>query len=115
MIVPYCHDLTGNPGAEYRVFTDGPPGAQVCTIQFKNLTEKTTVPAMQYSNINFQIKLYETTNVIEFIYGPFTASANATAFKTAVRAQGNIQRPRRTRKHYQGLYPDLGSCIDPER
>ena len=84
IISVFNHDLdSGATAAEFRVETSGTVGSRVCTIQFKNLKDKTTVPAIQYSNIEFQIKLYEGTNVIEFVYGTWTASANASAFKTA--------------------------------
>lgn len=84
IISVFNHDLEAGSGTpEFRVETSGTPGSRVCTIQFKNLKDKTTTPAVQYSNIEFQIKLYEGTNVIEFVYGTWTASANAAAFKTA--------------------------------
>ncbi len=82
-ISAFNHDLIGAVGAEYRSQTTGTVGTRVCTIQFKNVTEKTTTPAVQYANMNFQIKLFEGTDIIQIIYGGFTASVNASAFKTA--------------------------------
>ncbi len=82
IISPFNHDLIGATGAEYRVATTGTVGSRVCTIQFKNVTEKNTSILVQYSFINFQIKLYEGTNIIDFVWGTFTASANATAFRS---------------------------------
>jgi hypothetical protein len=70
---------TGTP--EYRVYTSGSTGFRVCTIQFKNVADKPS-PA-QFNNINFQIKLYEETGAIEFVYGPWYASANTEAAITA--------------------------------
>jgi hypothetical protein len=84
MVAAFCHDLTGSTGAEFRFHTTGSVGSRVCTIQFKNLTENTTNPAVQYSSINFQIRLYETSNIIEVVYGTFTSTTNASAFKSAV-------------------------------
>jgi hypothetical protein len=83
LIVAFNHDLIGAIGAEYRSQTTGTVGTRVCTIQFKNVTEKTSTPAVQYANMNFQIKLFEGTDIIQIIYGGFTASVNASAFKTA--------------------------------
>jgi len=84
IISVFNHDLiAGTSAAEYRVFTSGTAPARVCTIQFKNLREKTTLPLQQFNNISFQIKLYETSNRIEMIYGNWQASANASEFKTA--------------------------------
>jgi len=78
VIAPFNMDLfagTGTP--EYRVATTGTSPNRVCTIQFENLRDY--VSPRQYDNINFQIKLYEQTRNIEFVYGSFAASANATA------------------------------------
>ncbi|HEX8425355.1 T9SS type A sorting domain-containing protein [Hymenobacter sp.] len=66
---------------EYRVTTTGTPGSQVCTIQFKNVRDKATVFSNgtvdpQFATMQFQIKLYEGTNTIEFVYGTWTATAN---------------------------------------
>lgn len=83
ILAVFNHDLEGSAnGAEIRVETSGASGNQVCTIQWKNFKDKTTTPVVQFDNLSFQIKLYEGSNVIEYIYGPFTASANASNFKT---------------------------------
>jgi PKD domain/Secretion system C-terminal sorting domain/CARDB len=84
LIVPFNHDLTSGTGTpEYRVYTEGTAPDRVCTIQFKNVRDKTTSPAQQYDNMQFQIKLYETSNDIEFVYGDWTPSANLSAYKSA--------------------------------
>lgn len=83
MIAPFQLDLIGATGCEYRVSTTGSAGSRVCTIQWKNVTENTSAVPTQYSNFSFQVKLYEGSNVIEFIYGPATASTNTSAFKSA--------------------------------
>jgi hypothetical protein len=76
-------DLLGNAGAEYRVFTSGTAPNRVCTIQYKDIAEKTATILPHYNVMNFQIKLFETTNVIEFVYGSFTAAATNANFRTA--------------------------------
>ncbi|HNW88499.1 MAG TPA: M6 family metalloprotease domain-containing protein [Bacteroidales bacterium] len=84
IISAFNHDLmSGTSAPEYRVYTSGTAPSRVCTIQFKNLREKTTTPLQQYDNISFQIKLFETTNQVEIIYGSWQASANASDFKTS--------------------------------
>ncbi len=84
LIAPFNHDLmAGTATPEYRVFTSGSLPNRVCTIQFKNVRDKTTDPLQQYDNIEFQIKLYETTNIIEFIYGNWIPSVNVSAYKSA--------------------------------
>ncbi|MDZ4667995.1 MAG: T9SS type A sorting domain-containing protein [bacterium] len=67
----------GSNNAEYRYFTTGSPGTQVCTIQWKNVKDKlqATVGGL-WDTINFQIKLYEGTNVIEYRYGKWTSTVN---------------------------------------
>ena len=75
MLYPYNHDLTGTGATEYRVYTAGTPGSRVCTIQYKDVADK--LAPTQYASMNFQVKLYEGSNLIEFVYGPWTASANA--------------------------------------
>lgn len=81
LIVPFGEDLVGATGAEYRVATTGAAGSRVCTIQYKNVRdygEGGDPTQSQYSSANFQIKLYEGSNNIEFVYGTFTASLNPT-------------------------------------
>ena len=79
LIMPFNMDLvSGTSAAEYRVITTGTAPNRVCTIQWKNVSDKTgagtdTAPT-QYSNFSFQAKLYETTNNIEFVYGATTPS-----------------------------------------
>ncbi len=79
-IAAFNYDLDQASAAEYRVFTSGVAGTRICTIQFENLKEFSS--SAQYSNINFQIKLYETSNNIELVYGGFTASAQAPSPKS---------------------------------
>ena len=82
-IAAFNMDLQGTGSTEYRVFTSGSAPNRVCTIEWKNVQEKTTTPALQFSSINFQIKLYESTNVIEIVFANFVATVNTDAFKTA--------------------------------
>ncbi len=82
IIYPYNHDLKSGTGTpEYRVYTSGSTGARICTIQYKNVADKTS--PQQFNNINFQIKLYEETGAIEFVYGNWYASANTDAAITS--------------------------------
>lgn len=74
IIAPFNIDLTaGNAGTEYRVTTTGNAGSRICTIQWKNVKDKANVGATQYTNISFQVRLYEGTGVVELVYGPSTA------------------------------------------
>jgi endo-1,4-beta-xylanase len=88
LIYPYNHDLMAGSGTpELRVYTNGTVGSRVCTIQFKNLADK--LAPIQYTNMEFQIKLYEATNMVEFVYGTWTASINTpTSITAAVGIKG---------------------------
>ncbi|RTQ47225.1 T9SS type A sorting domain-containing protein [Hymenobacter gummosus] len=78
LLAPFNFDLeagTAAGGAEYRVATTGTAPNRVCTIQWKNVRDKaSTSAAAQFDSFNFQLKLYETTNNIEFVYGPTVAA-----------------------------------------
>jgi M6 family metalloprotease-like protein len=94
IIAPFNHDLVaGSGGAEYRMDISGTAPNRVVTIQFKNVSDNSALAATQYSSMNFQIKLYETTRVIDFVFGNWTSSANASAYKTSLsglRGLGNL-------------------------
>ncbi|MFD2719705.1 beta strand repeat-containing protein [Hymenobacter monticola] len=79
LIMPFNQDLgPGSAGnTEYRVATTGAAPNRVCTIQWKNVSDKSgTTTLSQYANFSFQVKLYETSNRVEFVYNTATASAN---------------------------------------
>ena len=75
IIAPLNVDLKAGAtsGTEYRVTTTGTAGARVCTIQWKNVQDKANVRPTQYTNMSFQVRLYEGTNVIELVYDAATA------------------------------------------
>jgi hypothetical protein len=84
LIMPFNFNLIQGTGgtAEYRVATSGTTGNQVCTIQWKNVSDApdTNGGATQYANFSFQVKLYENGN-IEFVYGTATPSTNASGVR----------------------------------
>lgn len=94
IIAPFNYDLTpGAGGAEYRIDISGVAPSRVVTIQFKNVRDNDAVLPNQYSSMNFQIKLYESSNVIEFVYGTWTPSANTSDYRHALvglRGLGNF-------------------------
>jgi hypothetical protein len=78
LVLPFNQDLGPGSagGTEYRVLTTGTAPNRVCTIQWKNVADKPrTTFGTQYANFSFQAKLYETSNQIDFVYGPATAGA----------------------------------------
>jgi hypothetical protein len=75
LLMPFNFDLeAGTSAAEYRVTTTGTAPNRVCTIQWKNVHDKADANPAQYANFTFQVKLYQTTNVIEFVYAAPTAA-----------------------------------------
>ncbi|UOQ75856.1 hypothetical protein MUN84_14590 [Hymenobacter sp. 5516J-16] len=85
LILPFNLDLEGSATTEYRVFTTGTAPNRICTIQWKDVSDKALGSVTkQYATANFQVKLYETLNRVDFVYGTFTANPNATdALRTA--------------------------------
>lgn len=83
MLAPFQLDLIGTASVDFRYATTGSVGSRVCTIQWKNVTENSTTPAVQFLNFSFQCKLYEGTNLIDFVYGTATPSTNASVYKAA--------------------------------
>jgi hypothetical protein len=83
ILAPFNIDLDSSQGAEYRVATIGVQPNRVCVIQFKGLKDIALLSnsqfSNQFSNINFQIRLYETINRVEFVYGSFVPTANTSA------------------------------------
>ena len=80
LLLPLNQDLGPGSagGTEYRVLTTGAAPNRVCTIQWKNVSDKPrTTFGTQYANFSFQAKLYETSNQIDFVYGPATAGVQA--------------------------------------
>jgi hypothetical protein len=81
LIAPFNFDLeagTAAGGTEYRVATTGTAPNRVCTIQWKNVRDKAGSNASQYDSFNFQAKLFETSNNIEFVYGTAVAATTGT-------------------------------------
>lgn len=87
LILPFNTDLEAGSGAtEYRVATTGTAPNRVCTIQWKNVSDKTRAASStaagnidkQFANFSFQVKLFESSNTVSFVYGTATPSTNAT-------------------------------------
>ena len=90
VLAPFNTDLTaGSTGtAEYRVTTTGTTGSRVCTIQWKNVADKAATYATQYTSMSFQVRLYETTNVVEFVYAAPTVGTTVAARYAQVGLKG---------------------------
>ncbi|GAA5042085.1 hypothetical protein GCM10011506_44780 [Marivirga lumbricoides] len=68
-ISPLSGDLRAQAGSELRMQTSGTAPNRVCVIQWKNYRW-----SGENGFYNFQLRLYETSNKIEFHYGDFTHS-----------------------------------------
>ncbi|SET84266.1 T9SS type A sorting domain-containing protein [Hymenobacter actinosclerus] len=87
LLLPFNTDLESAAAgpAVYSYQLSGTAPNRICTIQWKGVSDKSAAtPAKQYASLDFQVKLYETSNRVEFVYNTATASANADAFKSAV-------------------------------
>ncbi len=87
---------TTAPCGEIMCATAGTSGSQVFTVQYKNFkTSSATATAVV---LNFQIKLYEGSNAIEFAYGPFTTTglSATSACQVGLRGISNLDFINRT-------------------
>jgi hypothetical protein len=89
-------DLQGQTGSEIRYETTGTAPNRVFTLQWTDAKRYGTSYAGEL--IDFQIKLYETTNKIEFVYGSVTGSSYASAIhpQVGLRGSGNTDYFNRT-------------------
>ncbi|MBK8984028.1 MAG: dockerin type I repeat-containing protein [Ignavibacteria bacterium] len=80
--------------AELRSETTGAVGSRVHTLQFSNF--KRFSSSTLIDNFNFQIKLYETTNIIEVVYGSNQANSTAITPQVGLRGINNTDFNNRT-------------------
>src|ERR1700733_5710287 len=73
--MPFWCDLYGVSQTAYYQ-TTGTVGSRVFTMEWKNWS---VCCASGIATLNFQIKLYEGTNTIEYWYGPYSGSVPGTA------------------------------------
>jgi hypothetical protein len=87
IVMPFFTNLIqGQATPQFHVQTSGTAPNRVCTIQWKNLADADNAGTdpHQFANLEFQVKLYETSNDIEFIYGTFIPSARVVEGRNAV-------------------------------
>jgi len=83
-IAPFGLDLEGQTGSVLRIQTIGSAPNQTLVVQWKGYREFGSTG----HNFNFQIRLNETTNVVDVVYGPMTF--NATTFTAHVGLGGSV-------------------------
>lgn len=89
IISPLANDLLKRmdaPLGEIMVRTTGDAPGRVCTIQFSNWS---SVSGGANTVYNFQIKLYETTNQIAFVYNGFNTDVFVSGFQVGLRGFDN--------------------------
>ena len=83
---------TGATGSELRYELSGTTPNQVLTIQWKNYRHYYATD----ESYNFQIKLYETSNLIQFVYGSYTKNATDRTQEVGLRGASNADFNNRT-------------------
>lgn len=79
MICALSHNLMMQTGSTMKYAVTGTAPNRVLTVEWAGVSRSLVVG----DNLNFQIKLYETTNVVELVYGTFTTAAAANVSATA--------------------------------
>ncbi len=78
--------VQGSATPTYHVLTEGVAPNRITTIQWKNLKDNNSAGPIlrsQFDALEFQVKLYETTNDIQILYGNFVPSTNLVAERIA--------------------------------
>ncbi len=71
VIAPFSADLSGTSTSNVQYTTTGTAPNRVFIIQWENFTEYSQTSPTQL--INFQLRLHETSNIIQAVYGSFTS------------------------------------------
>ena len=82
----FCDLVQGTATPQFHVLTEGTAPNRICTIQWKNLRDPDNAGSTlqhQFENLEFQIKLFETSNDIQIVYGNFVPSANVATSRIA--------------------------------
>ncbi|MBC7447707.1 MAG: T9SS type A sorting domain-containing protein [Hymenobacteraceae bacterium] len=95
VLSPFNHDLVPGvqpvgTGAHFMKQVSGAPGSQVLTIEWWDMADKSEASGSgqpstptQFTAFSFQLKLYETTGRIEFVYDSWTPTVNVASYQTA--------------------------------
>jgi hypothetical protein len=73
VIAPWWDDLTADAGSSISYVTTGVAPDRIFTVEWKDILSYSSGSTVR---LNFQVKLHETTNVIEFCYGDKTAGTH---------------------------------------
>ncbi len=89
VIAPWWGDLYVDCDASIQYTTTGTAPNRVFTAQWQNIRYDGDSSSIS-QRLNFQVKLYETTNIIEFIYGSNTGTASSTSSRTAIGISNSV-------------------------
>ncbi len=89
VIAPWWGDLYMDCDASIQYTTTGTAPNRVFTTQWQNIRNDGDTGSTA-QRLNFQVKLYETTNIIEFIYGSNTGTASSTSTRTAIGISNSV-------------------------
>ena len=92
-ILAFGDDIEGQNGSELRIETIGTAPNRICVIQWKNYKKFLATSGDSY---NFQLRLKETTNVIEVVYGNFTNNSSANTAQVGLGGTTNADYNART-------------------
>jgi hypothetical protein len=84
-VVPFGRDLQAQTGASIRVETIGSVPTRTCVVQWTNY-RKFNATGDSY---NFQVRLMETTNIVEVAYGTFSNNATSGTAEVGIRGNSN--------------------------
>ena len=84
-IAPFGRDLQAQVGSSIRVETIGTAPNRICVVQFKNYRRYGGTGDV----LNFQVRLHETTNMVQIVYGANTTT-NTTAIVPQVGLGGSL-------------------------
>ena len=92
IVAAFGRDLQGNAGGLISYVTTGTAPNRVLTVEWKDYRAY----AASGASYNFQIKLSETTNKVEIVYGSFTNNATTYTPQVGIRGASNADYANRT-------------------
>ncbi len=92
LVSALANDLQGNPDAELRSETTGVEPNRIFTVQWKDFRYYDA----SGDSFDFQIKLYETTNQVDFVYGEFIKNGTARTVQVGLKGADNTDYVNRT-------------------
>ncbi len=90
IIAPWWTDLNMDCDSSLQYQTSGTAPNRIFTVQWKNIGYVATSSTNNFYKFNFQVKLYETSNRIEFHYGNLTGENSSTLPRVALGISNSV-------------------------